>query len=65
MFDLLCLKSIFLNPVNEFAAGITEPACFTGIFQIQFLNILGREVQIVVTQKNRSRKKAGLRVICP
>lgn len=32
---------------------------------IQFLNILGRDVQIVVTQKTRSRKKAGLRVICP
>ena len=32
---------------------------------IQFLNILGRDVQIVVKLKTRSRKKAGLRVICP
>ena len=32
---------------------------------IQFLNILGRDVQIVVKQKTRSRKKADLRVICP
>ena len=32
---------------------------------IQFLNIFGKDVQIVVKQKTRSRKKAGLRVICP
>lgn len=30
----------------------------------QFLNIMGRDVQIVVTQKPRSRKNAGLQVIC-
>src|SRR3972149_9298015 len=35
MFVLLCLKSIFLNPMDEFATGITEPACFTGIVAIQ------------------------------
>ena len=31
----------------------------------QFLNIMGRDVQIVVRQKPRSRKKAGLQVIYP
>jgi len=31
----------------------------------QFLNIMGRDIQIVVRQKPRSRKKAGLQVICP
>ncbi|MBI5194483.1 MAG: XRE family transcriptional regulator [Nitrospirae bacterium] len=31
----------------------------------QFLNIMGRDIQIVVRQKPRSRKKAGLMVICP
>lgn len=30
----------------------------------QFLNIMGRDIQIVVTQKPRSRKIAGLQVIC-
>ena len=30
----------------------------------QFLNIMGRDIQIVVTQKPRSRKNAGLQVIC-
>lgn len=31
----------------------------------QFLNIMGRDVQIVVRLKSRSGKKAGLMVICP
>ncbi|HZX47757.1 MAG TPA: helix-turn-helix transcriptional regulator [Nitrospirota bacterium] len=31
----------------------------------QFLNIMGRDVQIVIRQKPRSRKKAELQVICP
>lgn len=31
----------------------------------QFLNIMGRDIQIVVRQKPRSRKKGGLIVICP
>lgn len=30
----------------------------------QFLNIMGRDIQIVVRQKPRSRKNAGLHVIC-
>lgn len=30
----------------------------------QFLNIMGRDIQIVVSQKPRSRKNGGLQVIC-
>jgi len=32
---------------------------------IQFLNSLGRDVQIVVKQKRRSQSKGGLKVVCP
>ena len=31
----------------------------------QFLNIMGQDIQIIVRLKPRSRKKAGLIVICP
>ncbi len=31
----------------------------------QFLNIMGLDIQIVVRQKSRSKKNAGLQVICP
>ena len=32
---------------------------------IQFLNSLGRDVQIVVKPKSRAQAKGGLKVICP
>lgn len=32
---------------------------------IQFLNSLGRDVQIVVKQKPRTQAKGGLKVVCP